>query len=177
MGVGLTQSLLAVMGGTFTILDVPKGTMVQLSVPASLASKQRHQSHEACSQAPLKVMVVDDNPINLQVLVAQLSSLKCDCSTASDGAEAYELFREKSFDMIFMDCQMPVMDGLQATRAIRKFEANRDDAVPIIAVTANVMSEHKKQCFEAGMDHFLAKPVNNQQLLDLLTGLRKDRLD
>jgi signal transduction histidine kinase/CheY-like chemotaxis protein len=107
-----------------------------------------------------RVLVVDDNPINRKVLCIMLSRLGIVYETCTNGLEAVEKYKEdNSFHLIFMDCQMPVMDGYESTRVIRKTEKERKiPAVPIIAVTANSFKEDEERCLKIGMDGYLSKP-------------------
>lgn len=112
------------------------------------------------SQQPLgfDVLVVDDNHSNQLVAVGMLEKLGCDTTVARSGKEAFEAATRKHFDLILMDCQMPVMDGFEATRQIRRLEYNGPHTV-IIAMTANNRSEDVRKCLDSGMDDFLGKPL------------------
>jgi signal transduction histidine kinase/DNA-binding response OmpR family regulator len=111
------------------------------------------------------VLLVEDNPVNLGVVQKALSKLGLSCETATDGSEALASFGKSSYDIVFMDCQMPVMDGYQATREIRRLEARSDrEPTPIVAMTANAMAGDREKCIDAGMDDYLAKPVSLEQL-------------
>jgi CheY-like chemotaxis protein len=117
----------------------------------------------------LHVMVVDDNIINREVAVAMLDELGCSVTLAEDGQPAVAHAQHQRFDAIFMDCQMPNMDGYAATEAIRRDEQQRGLApVPIVALTANVMSRDRERCIAVGMNSFLAKPFKAAQLRELL---------
>jgi signal transduction histidine kinase/CheY-like chemotaxis protein len=116
-----------------------------------------------------RILVVEDNPINLEVAVGMLESLGCSTETADNGRMAIEAMNGGSFDAVLMDCQMPVMDGLTATAEIRRREVSTGKPrVPIIAVTANAMEGDRERCLAAGMDDFLSKPFTQQQLALLL---------
>jgi len=116
-----------------------------------------------------RILVVEDNPINLEVAVGMLESLGCSTETAHNGRMAIEAMNGGSFDAVLMDCQMPVMDGLTATAEIRRREVSTGKPrVPIIAVTANAMEGDRERCLAAGMDDFLSKPFTQQQLALLL---------
>ena len=118
-----------------------------------------------------RVMLVEDNPVNLGVMRKALSSLGLGCETATDGSQALELFERQRFDMIFMDCQMPVMDGYEATRRIRRLESNEGRVpTPVVAMTANAMAGDREKCIDAGMDDYLAKPVGLKQLRGCIAG-------
>jgi signal transduction histidine kinase/CheY-like chemotaxis protein/HPt (histidine-containing phosphotransfer) domain-containing protein len=117
----------------------------------------------------LHVMVVDDNVINREVAVAMLDELGCSVVLAEDGHPAVAHAQHERFDVIFMDCQMPNMDGYAATEAIRRDEQQRGLApVPIVALTANVMSRDRERCIAVGMNSFLAKPFKAAQLREVL---------
>jgi CheY-like chemotaxis protein/HPt (histidine-containing phosphotransfer) domain-containing protein/anti-sigma regulatory factor (Ser/Thr protein kinase) len=130
----------------------------------------------SCEPAPAQVaavlqgtvLLVEDNPINQQVAGAMLARLGLQMTLANNGREAVDLVREREFDLALMDCQMPVMDGYEATAAIRQLETSLDKRLPIIALTANSMQGDEQKCLEAGMDGFLAKPFTLVQLQVLL---------
>ncbi|MEY4504695.1 MAG: hypothetical protein RL154_991 [Pseudomonadota bacterium] len=110
------------------------------------------------------ILIVEDNEINKIVLNKILNRLGyTNVQTAADGKEAIEKVDANSFDLILMDCQMPVMDGFEATLYIREL-ANEKAKTPIIAVTANVMDEYRKHCAEVGMNDFIGKPINIEDL-------------
>ena len=117
-----------------------------------------------------RLLLVEDNPVNQRVAQRVLQKLAADVTLANNGAEALERLAESSFDAVLMDCQMPVMDGFTATRRIRESErlSGRGKRLPIIALTANVMSEDRENCIAAGMDAHLGKPIEPAQLIDCL---------
>ncbi|WP_224983925.1 response regulator [Geomonas agri] len=116
------------------------------------------------------VLLVEDNPVNQDVATAMLEASGCRVSVANNGAEALEAVARRDFDLIFMDCQMPIMDGYAATRAIREQEKNapQDKRRTIIALTAHAMRGDREQCFAAGMDDYLTKPFTQAQMVALL---------
>jgi PAS domain S-box-containing protein len=117
-----------------------------------------------------KILLVEDNPVNQRVAQRILQKMSVHVSVACNGAEALERFAALPFDVVLMDCQMPVMDGFTATRCIRETERRRSDGrrTPIIALTANVMSADRDRCIEAGMDAHLGKPIDATQLANCL---------
>ncbi len=119
---------------------------------------------------PLRVLVAEDNPINATVLTTILGHLGCTFKLATDGAQAVALFRGGEFDLILMDCQMPVLDGYEATRRIRSIEGKRQKGEPIriVAVTANAFAEDQLRCLQAGMDDYLSKPFTPERLTAVL---------
>jgi len=123
-------------------------------------------------QAPLaevNILLAEDNLVNQRVAVAVMKKLGLKPDLALNGVEALAAVQAKTYDLILMDCQMPEMDGFQATRAIRAQEPV-GQRVPIIAMTANAMQGDRERCLEAGMDDYLAKPV---AILDLKTALQR----
>lgn len=116
-----------------------------------------------------RVLLVEDNVVNQQVALRMLSALGINARVAIDGQEALERVQHESFDLVLMDCQMPVMDGYQATRAIREWEASTHrPRIPIVAMTANAMKGDRERCLEAGMDDYLSKPVKRDALTAML---------
>ena len=117
-----------------------------------------------------RILLVEDNPVNQRVAQRALQKLAAEVTLANNGADALERIAETPFDAVLMDCQMPVMDGFTATRKIRAAEALKGDGsrLPIIALTANVMSEDRERCLDAGMDAYLSKPLEPSQLGDCL---------
>jgi two-component system sensor histidine kinase/response regulator len=123
-----------------------------------------------------KILLVEDNPVNQRVAQRTLQNLAAEVTIANNGAEALERVAAASFDVILMDCQMPVMDGFTATRRIRELESSRGSKrLPIIALTANVMSEDRENCIAAGMDAHLGKPIEPARLIEALSRFLKAR--
>ena len=113
----------------------------------------------------LKVLVVEDNPVNQLVACGFLEAIGCACTVASNGLSALEvLAAPHSFDMVLMDCQMPELDGIEATQRIRASEAAGATRIPIIALTANAMVGDRETCLAAGMDDFVSKPFRLDEL-------------
>ena len=111
----------------------------------------------------------EDNAINQKVIGALLSRLGCAMEVAVNGREVLQrVEQDSSWDMILMDCQMPVMDGFEATAAIRATEARGTHRIPIIAVTANALLGEREKCLAAGMDDYLAKPIDRDALKSIL---------
>lgn len=115
--------------------------------------------------AGARILLAEDNPVNQRVTSQMLSRLGCVVSTANNGQEAVSSRQESDFDLVLMDCHMPVLDGLDASRAIRAWEKeNGHTPVPIVALSADVMSDRKAECEEAGMDGYLSKPIRLNEL-------------
>jgi CheY-like chemotaxis protein len=130
--------------------DTPNDTRVDARVPPRRA----------------RVLLVEDNPVNQLVAKGMLGKLGCDVVVAAHGAEALDQLESRDFDMVLMDCNMPVMDGYEASRQIRR--SGRWPQLPIVALTANAMSEERERCRAAGMSDYLAKPFRREELAALL---------
>jgi PAS domain S-box-containing protein len=117
--------------------------------------------------ARLRILVVDDVPVNLIVVEKMLDSIGYQVETASNGREAVEAIKSKHYDFVFMDIQMPEMDGFEATRQIRQLDRGKCD-IPIVAMTANTQESDRGACIEVGMNDFIAKPFVKKQLAEVL---------
>ena len=131
-------------------------------------------TRHALAEAKLRshrILVVEDNLVNQKVAVGVLKKLGYQSDPVGDGQEALEALANHSYDLVLMDCHMPVMDGYEATRAIRRQEgtSGSHEHLPIIAMTANAMAGDDKACYAAGMDGYLAKPLNPALLKGALT--------
>jgi CheY-like chemotaxis protein len=115
------------------------------------------------------VLLVEDNPVNQSVAAAMLKRLGLQCQLADHGAKALDLVRGQDFDLVLMDCQMPVMDGYAATAAIRQLPDGRGARLPIVALTANAAPGEAEKCLAAGMNAYLAKPITLNALHALLS--------
>jgi len=118
----------------------------------------------------LNILLAEDNPDNQALAKAILTKLGCKIEIANNGTEAVEASQKNQFDLILMDCRMPIMDGFEATREIRRAEKRAADNahIPIIALTANATSDYYQQCIDVGMDAYLAKPYRIDDLLSIL---------
>lgn len=116
----------------------------------------------------VRVLLAEDLQLNQLVVVKMLHILGCHVDVADNGLEAVERFGSADYDLILMDCQMPSMDGLEATRRIRQLELEQghEHPVVIVACTANVLESDRKRCLEAGMDDFMCKPISLKDLRD-----------
>jgi signal transduction histidine kinase/DNA-binding response OmpR family regulator len=116
---------------------------------------------------PAEVLVVEDNPINRKMVVRMLERMDCRVDVAANGLEAVEKATQSSYDLIFMDCQMPEMDGYDATGEIRRHE-NSSRHTPIIAMTAHAMKGDREKCLRAGMDDYIPKPIKKEKMMEVL---------
>ena len=116
-----------------------------------------------------RVLLAEDNLVNQEVALAMLQNMALGYETVGNGLDAIEILKKQSFDVILMDCQMPQMDGFQATRAIRQEEKTSGKHQTIIALTANAVAGDRERCLDAGMDDYLSKPFTQEQLFSMLS--------
>ncbi len=176
LGLSICQSLAEMMGGRIEALSTPGvGSRFNVRLPLAraipLADYEARDvaapALKAMVQRPLKVLLAEDHPTNQRVVQLILAGPGVDLTIVEDGAQAITAFRASRFDVVLMDMQMPVMDGLTATREIRRLEAARcaDVRTPIIILSANAMSEHRDQAMTAGADLHVPKPITAATLL------------
>jgi PAS domain S-box-containing protein len=144
-----------------TALNVTKRGRPRRARPPKLAAHRRG----------LRVLLAEDNPVNQMLATRLVEKLGHTALIASDGNEALALWREQPFDLVLMDVQMPELDGLAATAAIREREKETGAHIPIVAITAHAMKGDRERCLAAGMDAYLAKPIGAQQLAEVLREL------
>lgn len=170
LGLAICRQLAELMNGEVGVRSVEgQGATFWLTLalpladaPASVTARETLRV-----QAPLSVLVVDDNGVNRMVATRLLEKLGCHTTAVDGGKQAVELLAQRAFDCVLMDCQMPDMDGFEATRLIRELGVN--STIPIIAVTAGVLEGDRVRCEQAGMDGFLAKPLNKAALVAQLS--------
>jgi len=136
---------------------------------------QRQLPGEAPEQFAARVLLVEDNPVNQLVARGLLQKLGCRVRVAADGQEALDALAEEDFELVLMDCNMPVMDGYEATRRIRQQPRWKD--LPVIALTANALPDERERCRLAGMDDYLAKPFHRDEMAAMLERWAQPRLD
>jgi CheY-like chemotaxis protein len=131
-----------------------------LQAPADASARER--------RAQQRILIVEDNPVNQRMASIVLKKAGWPHEVVEDGRRAVELTRAARFDLVLMDCQMPGMDGFEATRLIRKGDGRTPGSVPIIALTANALEADRQACQSAGMDDFVAKPFKATELVGLI---------
>lgn len=164
----LIDAVARVMSGGPRQWQMDTQPMITLNMLTQSAAPQRFRGH---------VLLVEDNFVNQKVAVRFLERLGCTVEVASNGAEGVAACQQRHFDIVLMDLQMPVMDGMTATRKIREWETT--GRVPIVALTANAMTGDRELCEAAGMDGYLTKPIEVERLRNVLTkyGLEKNEAD
>jgi CheY-like chemotaxis protein len=113
----------------------------------------------------LSILLAEDNAVSQRLMERMLRRLNHTVTVTGDGLEAFQEYEHGSYDVVLMDVQMPRMDGLETTRKIRELECSRGGHIPIIALTAHALDADRRQCFEAGADAYVTKPVRVEDLL------------
>jgi CheY-like chemotaxis protein len=158
--------------GIEALLEVPASPeKIHQTILKVMLNKKTERAEDSVSEIEsllkkqqLAILVVDDSPINRKVCTNMVAGIAASITTANDGKQAIELWQQEHFDIILMDCHMPIMDGLTATKQIRKLEKQSQTYTVIIAITASDVELERKKCFDAGMDGFVAKPYNPKSL-------------
>ena len=154
--------------------QMPTEMVTHYSVAEPTAAPEKHAS-DAKPLFETRILLVEDNPINQKLAAKMLLKLGAALEIANNGKEAVEKVCQNAYDLILMDCQMPVMDGFEATTEIRKLD-NAKGTIPIIAMTANALKGDRDQCLDAGMDDYLCKPINKSVLANtILKWVKKEQ--
>lgn len=170
LGLAICKMLIERMGGKIYVKSRKgEGITFSFTLPFEIPEKNMVEHEDGIFSAwkrPPEVLLAEDNLINRKIAATFLNAFGCNVDCAENGLEASNKFRDKDYDIVFMDMQMPVMNGLEAARVIRKLE--KKTRVPIITLTANAMDTEKSKSEEAGMDDFLTKPVDRKALFSIL---------
>jgi CheY-like chemotaxis protein len=173
LGLAIGQKLAAMMGGYISAVSSPgEGSTFFVRLPVGLCgppAAEPADDEAAPMAASLRLLVAEDNPANQRIIELFLKPIAAEVTLVRNGREAVEAAQLAAFDVILMDMQMPVMDGLQAARAIRA-SGGPNAGAPILALTANVMESHRRACEEAGMDGHVAKPIDARLLMTAVMG-------
>ncbi|PJZ46449.1 PAS domain-containing hybrid sensor histidine kinase/response regulator [Leptospira brenneri] len=187
LGLSISERLVSLLGGTigvsselgkgslfWCLLPIENEELVRTKIPSNI-NKNNPDLFES-TFTNHKFLIVEDNDLNQKVMGGLLRKFNIQFDVAENGEVALSLFQKNKYDLILMDCEMPVMDGFEATEKIRELEKNQSDKTIIIAVTAHVLDEHKEKCFEVGMDGFIGKPFYIETLFQTYQEITTSRM-
>jgi signal transduction histidine kinase/ActR/RegA family two-component response regulator len=185
LGLAISRQLVQLMGGDIKVAsEVAVGSVFTFDIlacpvsdePSPWETTPDNRVSVVALEQSLRVLVVEDNPVNSRFAQRYLEKRGHVVEVAANGELGVEVFRNKIFDLVLMDVQMPVMDGLQATEAIREYEGDPERHVPVVGLTAHASAEDRERCLQAGMDGYLTKPVNLSDLDKVLVDVLNHEL-
>ena len=172
LGMPITKSLVEKMGGTISFeSEQDVGTTFDIEIPFQIDHNKQCEEHKETSIKGVNVLLAEDNELNMEIAEFVLESAGAKVIKAFNGKEALEIFKaseQGEIDVILMDVMMPVMDGLEAARYIRRSNKENARDIPIIAMTANAFTEDRRRVLEAGMNEHLAKPLESEVLIEMI---------
>jgi signal transduction histidine kinase/CheY-like chemotaxis protein len=185
VGLAMAKRIVELMGGTMNVQSqlgagsrfeftarLGKESNIPARVQEPVVPEEAPKQNEGPKQNKVNILVADDNNLDRKLITKVLESAGCSVKSASDGKGAVDKVQSESFDLVLMDMEMPELDGLQATREIRARE-NASDRTPIFALTAHASPEDRARCLDAGMDDFISKPIQVDELLKLVSHLNR----
>lgn len=169
LGLSISKKLVELMGGQIGVRsEKGRGATFWATLPLTVDSTSKNSRKISPLVEPhfrnARILVVEDNPVNQLVITKILEQVGCEVDSVASGREALELFTKFKYDLVFMDCQMPEMDGFETSREMRKIEASKKTRTPIIALSAYSLEEIKEKCLASGIDQSFLKPIDNHQL-------------
>jgi CheY-like chemotaxis protein/HPt (histidine-containing phosphotransfer) domain-containing protein len=170
---GIKNGLLKPVGET-ELLDTILAVM-KLKIPTQELLPMKTDLTRQSSAFNLKILVAEDTPFNQKFIMRLLERWNHQAVLVEDGRQAINALKKESFDIVLMDVQMPEMDGLEATRVIRRNEQFSGEHIPIIAMTAHAIKGDRERCLEAGVDEYVSKPIDSEKLFDIIEALLRQR--
>lgn len=167
LGLSMTQKLVYLLGGTIGF-DSQEGSGSRFWFTLKLTKALNSTQTEPRPDGIIHILLVEDNPVNTKIALALLKKLNYSADTAENGAIALEKLATGNYDLVLMDCQMPVKDGYQTTEELRLWD-NVISKTPVIAITANALPDDEEKCYRSGMDDYISKPINPKVLAEKLT--------
>ena len=179
LGLPVVEKLLELMGGMIHVESGPgKGTRVTVEISHKIVEREellrqtKYEEHISKHFIDGKrVLLAEDNDLNAEIAIMLLADAGVQCERVEDGTEAVKAIQEHEegyYDLVLMDIQMPVMDGYEATRNIRRLQDKDKRIIPVIAMTANVFEEDKEKAYQSGMNGHLSKPLDTRLLVSML---------
>ena len=181
LGLSITKKLVRLQGGNITVAsEIGKGSEFSFNLKYDISNKNLTEKNknkmksEEKDLSGMKILVAEDNKINQMVAKQIFRKWKVDIAVANTGKEAVEMIKNNSYDLVIMDLQMPEMSGIEATKIIRESDpAVLDCKIPILALTADAFGESKQKVLEMGMNDYIVKPFNQDELYEIISKYRK----